>query len=72
MVSAYAYDLAIAYRRANKERITAKLQAEVDKVYRWSEDARLQLSYIKCEVAIFSNNSADSGWTPPFSWGVDN
>ncbi len=43
-VSAYADDLAIACRGANKELITAKLQAEVDKVYRWSKDARLQLS----------------------------
>ncbi len=34
MVSAYADALAIAYRGANKELITAKLQAEVDMKYR--------------------------------------
>ncbi len=70
MVSAYADDLAIACRGANKEQITAKLQAEVDKVYRWGEDARLQPNTNKCEVAVFSNDPADGH--PPFSWGVDN
>ncbi len=68
MASAYADDLAIACRGANKELITAKLQAEVDKMYRWSE----QLNTNKCAVAVFSNDSADSGWTPPVLLGVDN
>ncbi len=56
MVSAYAADLAIACRGANKELITVKLQAEENKVNRWSEDARLQLNTSKCEVAVFSND----------------
>ncbi len=63
MTSAYTDDLGIACCGANKELITAKLQAEVDKMNRWSEDAGLQLNTSTFEVAVFSNDTADSGWT---------
>ncbi len=69
---AFADDLAIACRGATKEQITAQLQAEVDKVYRRSEDALLQPNTNTCDVAVFSHDPADPGWTPPFPWGADN
>ena len=54
MVSAYADDLALACRGSKKEDVALRMQAEVDKVVNWSQQARLTLNAAKCEVAFFS------------------
>ncbi len=69
LVNANTDGLAIACRGANKELTTAKLQAEVDRVYRWSEDARLQLNTNKCEVAVFSKRPSGQRMDTPRSPG---
>ena len=51
LVSAYADDLAIACSRRSKIDMTKKLQKEVDKLVKWSDDARLTLNINKCEIS---------------------
>ena len=48
MVSAYADDLALACRGRKKEDVALRMQAEVDKVVSWSQQARLTLNAAKC------------------------
>ena len=62
MVSAYADDLALACRK--KEDVALRMQAEVDKVVSWSQQARLTLNAAKCEVAFFSLDNAEAQWRP--------
>ena len=64
LVSAYADDLAIACSGRSKIDMTKKLQKEVDKVVKWSDDARLTLNTNKCEVSIFSLCTAEASWKP--------
>ena len=64
MVSAYAYDLAQAFRGRKKEDVALRMQAEVDKVVSWSQQARLTLNAAKCEVAFFSLDNAEAQWRP--------
>ena len=40
------------------------MQAEVDKVVSWSQQARLTLNAAKCEVAFFSLDNAEAQWRP--------
>ena len=40
------------------------MQAEVDKVVSWSQQARLTLNAAKCEVAFFSLDIAEAQWRP--------
>ena len=40
------------------------MQAEVDKVASWSQQARLTLNAAKCEVAFFSLDNAEAQWRP--------
>ena len=51
MVSAYADDLALVCCGHKKEDVALRMQAEVDKVVSWSQQARLTLNAAKCEVA---------------------
>ena len=44
--------------------MTKKLQKEVDKVVKWSDDARLTLNTNKCEVSFFSLCTAEASWQP--------
>ena len=44
--------------------MTKKLQKEVDKVVKWSDDARLILNINKCEVFFFSLCTAEASWQP--------
>ena len=60
MVRAYADDLALACRNRKKEDVTLRMQAKVDKVVSWSQQARLTLNAAKCEVAFFSIDNAES------------
>ena len=62
MVSAYADDLALACRGRKKEDVALRMQAEVDKVVSWSQQARLTLNAAKCEVAFFSLDNAEAQW----------
>ena len=55
LVSAYADDLAIACSGRIKTDMKKKLQEEVDKEVKWSDDARLTLN-MKCEVSFFSRS----------------
>ena len=64
MVSAYADDLALACRGCKKEDVALRMQAEVDKVVSWSQQARLTLNAAKCEVAFFSLDNAEAQWRP--------
>ena len=64
MVSDYADDLALACRGRKKEDVALRMQAEVDKVVSWSQQARLTLNTAKCEVAFFSLDNADAQWRP--------
>ena len=64
MVSAYADDLALACRGRKKEDVALRMQAEVDKVVSWSQQARLTLNAAKCEVAFFSQDNAEAQWRP--------
>ena len=64
MVSAYADDLALAFRGRKKEDVALRLQAEVDKVVSWSQQARPTLDAAKCEVAFFSLDNAEAQWRP--------
>ena len=64
MVSAYADDLALACRGRKKEDVALRMQAEVDKVVSWSQQARLTLNAAKCEVAFFSLDNAEAQWRP--------
>ena len=64
MVSAYADDLALACRGRKKEDVAKRMQAEVDKVVSWSQQARLTLNDAKCEVAFFSLDNAKAQWWP--------
>ena len=64
MVSAYADDLALGCRGRKKEDVALRMQAEVDKVVSWSQQARLTLNAAKCEVAFFSLDNAESQWRP--------
>ena len=54
LVSAYADDLAIACSGRSKIDMTKKLQKEVDKVVKWSDDARLT-SVIQTSVRSLSS-----------------
>ena len=64
MVSAYADDLTIACRRRKKEDVALRMQAEVDKVVSWCQQARLTLNAAKCEAAFFSLDNAEAQWRP--------
>ena len=64
MVSAYADDLALACHDRKKEDVALRMQAEVDKVVSWSQQARLTLNAAKCEVAFFSLDNAEAQWRP--------
>ena len=64
MVSAYAYDLAHAYRGRKKEDVALRMQTEFDKVVSWIQQARLNLNAAKCEVAFFSLCNAEAQWRP--------
>ena len=44
--------------------MTKKLQKKVDKVVKWSDDARLTLNINKCEVSFFSLCTAEASWQP--------
>ena len=60
MVSAYADDLALACRGRKKEDVALRMQAEVDKVVSWSQQACLTLNAAKCEIAFFSLDNAEA------------
>ena len=62
MASAYADDLALACRGCKKEDVALRMQAEVDKVVSWSQQAHLTLNAAKCEVALFSLFIAEAQW----------
>ena len=62
MVSAYADDLSLACRCRKEEDVALRMQAEVDKVVSWSQQARLSLNAAKCEVAFFSLDNAEAQW----------
>ena len=64
MFSAYADDLALACRGRKKEDVALRMQAEVDKVVSWSQQARLPLNAAKCEVAFFILDNAEAQWRP--------
>ena len=64
MVGAYADDLALACCGRKKEDVALRMQAEVDKVVSWSQQARLTLNAAKCEVAFFSLDNAEAQWRP--------
>ena len=64
MVSAYADDLVLACRDRKKKDVALRMQAEVDKVVSWSQQARLTLNAAKCEVAFFSLDNAEAQWRP--------
>ena len=64
MVSAYADDLALACRGRTKEDVALRMQAVVDKVVSWSQQARLTLNAAKCEVAFSSLDNAEAQWRP--------
>ena len=64
MVSAYADDLALACRGRKKEDVALRMQAKVDKVVSWRQQARLTLNAAKCEVAFFSLDNAEAQWLP--------
>ena len=51
LVSDYANDLAIACSGRSEIDMTNKLQKEVDKVVKWSDDTRLTLNLNKFEVS---------------------
>ena len=77
LMNAYADDLAIACSGRSKIDMTKKLQKEVDKVVKWSDDARLTLNTNKCEVSFFSLCTAEASWQPhitirdlPFSFNA--
>ena len=60
MVSAYADDLALVCRGRKKEDVALRMQAEVDKVVSWSQQARMTLNAAKCEVAFFNLDNAEA------------
>ena len=62
MVSAYADDLALACRGRKKEDVALRMQAEVDKVVSWSQQALLTLNAAIWEVAFFSLDNAEAQW----------
>ena len=62
MVIAYADDLALACRGRKKEEVALRMQAEVDKVVSWSQQARLTLNAAKYEVAFISLDKAEAQW----------
>ena len=64
MISAYAYDLALACRGRKKADVALRMQAEVDKVVSCSQQARLTLNAAKCEVAFFSLYNTEAHWRP--------
>ena len=64
MVSTYADGLAQACRGRKKEDAALRMQAEVDKVVSWSQQACLTLNAAKCEVAFFSLDNAEAQWRP--------
>ena len=64
LLSAYADDLAIESSGRNKIDMTKKLQKEVDKVVKWSDDARLTLNINKSEVPFFSLFTVETSWQP--------
>ena len=64
MVSAYADDLALACRGRKKEVVALRIQAELDKVVRLRQQARLTLNAAKCEVAFFTQDNAEAQWRP--------
>ena len=64
IVSAYADDLALTCRGRKKNDVALRMQAEVDKVVSWSQQARLTLNAAKCEVAFFSLDNAEAHWRP--------
>ena len=62
MVIACADDLALACRGRKKEDVALRMQAEVDKVVSWSQQARLTINAAKCEVAFFSLDNSEAQW----------
>ena len=64
MVCAFADDLALACRGRKKEDVALRMQAEVDKVVSWSQQARLTLNAATFEVAFFSLDNAEAQWRP--------
>ena len=64
MVSAYADDLVLACRGRKKEDGALRMQAEVDKVVSWSQQARLTLNAAKLEVTFFSLDNVEAQLRP--------
>ena len=56
--------LALACRGRKKENVALRMQAEVDKIVSWSQQARLTFNAAKCEVAFFSLDNAEAQWRP--------
>ena len=54
LVSAYADDLSSSSSGRSKTKVIKELQKEVDKVVKWSDDARFTLNINKFEVSFFS------------------
>ena len=69
LVSAYADDLALVKRGRNKGQVGMNMQAEVDKVVRWSTDNWLTLNASKSKVALFTMNCAESSCCPHITIG---
>ena len=63
-MDAYPDDLAIDRSANNKGMIITSLQPEVDKVFVWSDKARLTLSTSKCITAFFSLDCTEAAWQP--------
>ena len=64
LVSVYADDLAIACSGRSIIDMKKNLKKEVDKVVKWSDDARLTLDTNKCEVSFFTLCTAEASWQP--------
>ena len=63
--------LALACRGRKKEDVALRMQAEVDKVVSWSQQARQTLNAAKCEVAFFSLDNAEAQWRPKITINGD-
>ena len=70
MVSAYADDLALACRGHKKEDVALRMQAKVDKVVSWSQQARLTLNAAKWRPQITINGVPPSCTPSPTFLGV--
>ena len=63
--------LALACRGRKKEDVALRMQAEVEKVVSWSQQARQTLNAAKCEVAFFSLDNAEAQWRPKITINGD-